>query len=126
MSRFVTRPAIPLPCIVAISTPCSAAIFRTSGDDFVRTRSSKELPLLRGDAAAGAAIGFGDGAERALDSLFGGGPPLVEDDEDAAAGVAAAGAVTAGAAAATAAPFSVSSLATTVCTATVSPSLTRI
>src|SRR5687767_15904713 len=45
MSRLVTRPAIPVPCIPAISTPCSAAILRTSGDDFVRTRSSKLLPL---------------------------------------------------------------------------------
>src|SRR2546423_12968412 len=51
MSRLVTRPATPVPCSDAMLTPCSAAILRTSGDDFVRTRSSKELPFPEFDAA---------------------------------------------------------------------------
>src|SRR6218665_3211733 len=41
-SLRVTRPAMPLPVMAASSTPCSAAILRTSGDDLVRTRSSNE------------------------------------------------------------------------------------
>ena len=44
MSRLVTRPWMPVPCIAAISMPCSAAILRTSGEDLVRSRSSKPLP----------------------------------------------------------------------------------
>src|SRR3954465_3951233 len=64
MSRFVTRPATPEPCNEAMLTPCSAAIFLTSGDDLVLTRSSKELPLPECDAAmAGAAGGCREGAE---------------------------------------------------------------
>src|SRR5207237_10107307 len=51
MSRLVTRPATPEPCSEAMFTPCSAAIFRTSGEDFVRTRSSNELPFPACDAA---------------------------------------------------------------------------
>ena len=46
MSRRVPRPATPLPSMPPISTPCSAAIFLTSGEDFVRTRSSNDLSLL--------------------------------------------------------------------------------
>src|SRR5213083_2558905 len=45
MSRLVTLPAMPLPCIPEISMPCSAAILRTSGDDLVRRRSSNEFPF---------------------------------------------------------------------------------
>src|SRR5690349_5096731 len=40
MSFFVTRPLTPVPSSFEISTPCSWAIFRTSGLDFVRRRSS--------------------------------------------------------------------------------------
>src|SRR6267143_5525541 len=40
MSCFVTLPAKPDPAIVEMSTRCSAAIFRTSGVDFLRRRSS--------------------------------------------------------------------------------------
>src|SRR2546423_7639091 len=58
MSRLVTRPATPEPCSDAMLTLCSAAIFLTSGDDFVRTRSSNELPLPECEAAmAGAVVG---------------------------------------------------------------------
>src|SRR2546423_14357175 len=58
MSRLVTRPATPEPCSDAMLTPCSAAIFLTSGDDFVRTRSSNELPLPECEAAmAGGGVG---------------------------------------------------------------------
>src|SRR2546426_4841836 len=39
-SCFVTRPANPVPGIVAMSNWCSAAILRTSGVDFLRSRSS--------------------------------------------------------------------------------------
>ena len=41
-SFLVTRPEIPLPLNAVMSTPCSAAIRLTSGDDFVRSRSSRE------------------------------------------------------------------------------------
>src|SRR4030095_5326634 len=98
MSRLVTRPAIPLPCRPAISIPCSAAIFRTSGEDLVRSRSSTDPPLPDGRAvgcnAAGVSAGFVGGplAAFAVDWLFGGGPPLA-----AVAGAAAAGADAAGA-----------------------------
>src|SRR2546423_14703325 len=51
MSLFVTRPATPDPCSDDMLTPCSAAILRTSGDDFVRTRSSNEFPLPECDVA---------------------------------------------------------------------------
>ena len=42
MSFFVTRPLIPVPSSCLMSTPCSSAILRTSGLDFVR-RSSAAL-----------------------------------------------------------------------------------
>src|SRR5919107_798277 len=40
MSFLVTRPANPVPGMALISTLCSAAIFRTSGVDLRRSRSS--------------------------------------------------------------------------------------
>src|SRR5215510_1114089 len=88
---------------------------RTSGDDFVRTRSSNDAPPpLDWTGEGGAAGGGADGAGA--------------DGAAAAAGAAAfAGAgAPAGAAAGTAALTSVSRRATTVCTATVWPSVTRI
>ena len=44
MSFLVTRPLRPVPSSPAISTPCSCAILRTSGLDFVR-RSSSAVPV---------------------------------------------------------------------------------
>src|SRR5688500_2563325 len=88
--------------------PCSAAILRTSGEDFVRSRSSMDPPLPPvAGAPPGVAVGAGavEGCEEpagfAIDSVFGGGPPAAAAiagaagaDPDAApdAGVAAAGA----------------------------------
>ena len=40
MSFFVTRPEMPVPFSCVMSTPCSFAILRTSGDERVRRRSS--------------------------------------------------------------------------------------
>src|SRR5712664_2237553 len=113
MSCLVTRPAYPLPGMREMSTLCSAAILRTSGVDFVRSRSSAvwtppPSPEGRtaGAAAAGAAFGvsgFGAG---------GGGAAAVDGSGFDGAGAAA--------------PFSVSSTATRVCTGTVCPSCTLI
>ena len=47
MSCFVTRPLIPVPLICWMSTLCSRAIRRTSGDDFWRRRSSSADRLVR-------------------------------------------------------------------------------
>jgi hypothetical protein len=61
--------------------PCSAAIFRTSGDDLVRSRSSIDSPLPAEDlpgVCGGMAVSRWRDARRragfAVDSLFGGGP----------------------------------------------------
>src|SRR5438046_9911641 len=56
MSFFVTRPETPEPWIWEMSTLFSAAILRTSGEDLVRRRSSREVTF------SGSAIGFGGGA----------------------------------------------------------------
>ena len=56
MSFLVTRPACPLPGTPAMSMPCSAAIFRTSGVDRRRSRSSAvsgPLPPVESATAAG-------------------------------------------------------------------------
>src|SRR5262247_3110423 len=45
MSFLVTRPEIPVPVRPAISTPCSAAILRTTGEDLVRSRSSRSVAV---------------------------------------------------------------------------------
>ncbi len=142
MSFLVTRPARPLPGMALRSRLCSAAIFRTSGVDLRRRRSSAvslpPLPPASGDrlGAAGAAgrlcaaaAGGGDAAALAAAGRAGaarsgaraGGGAGAADG----AGVAAAGGAGA-AVGATAAPASVSIVATTVCTATVWPSVTRI
>ena len=47
MSFLVTRPLRPVPSSLAISTPCSWAILRTSGLDFVRRSSSAVAVALR-------------------------------------------------------------------------------
>ena len=68
MSSLVTRPAIPVPWICAMSTLCSFAILRTSGDD--RSRIASSVPVCRaavpslvaGACAADAACCSGAGA----------------------------------------------------------------
>ena len=45
MSFFVTRPLIPVPSSDLMSMPCSSAILRTSGLDFVRRNSSAPVAL---------------------------------------------------------------------------------
>ena len=52
MSSLVTRPAMPVPWICVMSTLCSLAIFRTSGDDRSRIASSVE-PATRVGLQAG-------------------------------------------------------------------------
>src|SRR6185437_1788236 len=125
-SRLVTRPAMPLPLRPVMSTPCSAAILRTSGDDLERSLPSKEsaggamplpLPLPCGGRAGAA------GADATAAALAAG--AAVPADTVAATGAAATG-EPAAAVAAMGAPFSVSIRATSVWTATVFPSGTRI
>src|SRR5580704_6201 len=111
MSRFVTRPAIPEPLNDPSSIPCSAAILRTRGDDLVRTRSSNDAPLPLPTAAGAAATDLAATAGAGVAAGVPAGAP--------------AGAP-AGTAAGTAADTSVSMRATTVWTATVEPSPTRI
>src|SRR5207302_2790013 len=67
MSFFVTRPETPVPSSWVVSTLFSLAILRTSGDDFVRRRSSNEAMVssslvdgASGEAASGGA-GWGAG-----------------------------------------------------------------
>src|SRR5689334_15214586 len=70
MSCLVTRPAIPVPGIWRMSTLCSAAILRTTGDERV-WRSSSGVMSARGFSSAGGDGGGGgagagagaDGAE---------------------------------------------------------------
>ena len=107
MSCLVTLPALPVPSISAMSTPCSSAILRTTGVDLVRrlssASSSRGIPALGVAGGAGAA-GAGGAASAG------------------AAGVS----VFAGAGgAAFASPLS-PILATTVLISTVSPSSTTI
>src|SRR5262245_37670961 len=49
MSFFVTRPEIPVPVSEAMSTLFSCAIRRTSGEERVRIRSSREAAPVGGD-----------------------------------------------------------------------------
>ena len=65
MSFLVTRPLMPVPSSCLISTPCSSAIFRTSGLDFVRRKSSAVAPPLPGWVA-----GFAPPASLLLTSGF--------------------------------------------------------
>ena len=110
MSSRVTRPPAPEPVTRAMSTPCSAAIFRTSGVERVLSRSSRvSSPPAAGAGGAGAGAGAaGAGASEAGGARSG-----------AASGAGAAGASD------TAADASVSMRATIVLTSTVSPSCTR-
>src|SRR5579859_3831878 len=78
MSFFVTRPETPEPWIREMSTLFSAAILRTSGEDFVRRRSSSEatfsaLSRRTADSAVrvgGGAAGLGGAGDGA--AAFGG------------------------------------------------------
>ena len=83
MSCFVTRPAMPVPGTLLMSTLCSAAILRTTGDERV-WRSSSTLISALGFSAEGAEVGGGGD---------GGGAGGVVSDGPAAlgAGVAAGG-----------------------------------
>ena len=89
-------------------TPCSAAIFRTSGDDFVFTRSSSVAtpPAGAGEAAGGA--GGGPGTAGVAGAEAGGaaasGAAAGAAASGAAAGAEASGAAVSGAAAGAAAP----------------------
>ena len=58
MSCLVTRPAIPVPGTARMSTLCSAAILRTTGDERV-CRSSSAVMSARGLSAGGGAGGVG-------------------------------------------------------------------
>src|SRR5438132_3311250 len=113
MSCLVTRPAKPVPGMVAMSTWCSAAILRTRGVDLRRRRSSAvsapspfgaattappEAAGARWAAATGCAVGAAAGTRWAAAE----GAPVV------------------------AALLSVSITATSVCTGTVCPSWTLI
>src|SRR5207237_1266362 len=51
MSFLVTRPLMPVPSSCLMSMPCSSAILRTSGLDFVRRNSSAVAPALPLDVA---------------------------------------------------------------------------
>ena len=125
MSSFVTRPAIPVPKIREISTLCSLAILRTSGDDRCRTTSSIEVGVAECWGAAGDCAGVG--------ACFGSSRSAADERAPSACGEAAGDCGTGpggcgvfaawpAAALSTAGPMT----ATTLLTGTVSPSLTRI
>jgi hypothetical protein len=94
MSCFVTRPAIPVPGIWRMSTLCSAAILRTTGDERV-WRSSSGVMSARGFSGAGAGAGADGGRDEAsvAGAAFVAGGGVVA----AAAGLGGAGAGGAGA-----------------------------
>src|SRR2546425_6321743 len=103
-----------------ISTLCSAAIFRTSGVDFVRRRCSAVCTppspsVGRPDGRAAGAAATGAGAACDASGLGAGGAERGGAAAFGASGFAGAG---------TAAPASVSRTPTTVCTGTVCPCCT--
>ena len=68
MSSLVTRPAMPVPWICEMSTLCSFAIFRTSGDERCRRRVLDRLIAgVRLDGAAAAPDGGRRGGSRSPD-----------------------------------------------------------
>ena len=144
MSCLVTRPPIPVPAMSRMSSWCSAAIFRTTGDERVR-RSSSAVISERGLSAAGSAGAVAAGASAAgaggaaagagwVCSAGGASPSIRYSTGGGAAAGAAAGTFAArsggsGAAAAGAgavASFSAAITPTTLFTATVVPGATRI
>src|SRR4051812_48418602 len=91
MSFLVTRPLIPVPSRREMSMPCSRAILRTSGLDFVRRNSSAVCSRsLAADAdveacgcpVAGCAVGFSSGFACCAEG--GGGPATGDCGADAA------------------------------------------
>src|ERR1051325_2144306 len=128
MSFLVTRPLRPVPSSLEISTPCSCAILRTRGLDFVRRRSSTVAAVpsfcsagFSAGAGGGGGVGFawtgGGGGGAGVGAAAGGG------GGGGAIGCAGFSSTTfAAGASAVAAPLP-SSTATTVFTSTVSPSL---
>jgi hypothetical protein len=91
MSCFVTRPAIPVPGTLLMSTLCSAAILRTTGDDRV-CRSSSGVISARGFSAGGGAAACGRAGAGAVGAALAGvGGVLARlDANDDAVGVAGA------------------------------------
>src|SRR3989442_15129084 len=65
MSFLVTRLWIPVPSRPLISTPCSEAILRTSGDDRWRIRSSNDVTVPPSPVDASSGEGRGEGAAAA-------------------------------------------------------------
>src|ERR1043165_8891884 len=129
MSFLVTRPLRPVPSSLEMSTPCSCAILRTRGLDFVRRRSST-VAAVPSFCSAGFSAGAGGGGGVGF-SWTGGGDGGAVDGGGAACGGGGGGATGcagfssttfAAGASAVAAPVP-SSTATTVFTSTVSPSL---
>src|SRR5215217_2879125 len=72
MSFLVTRPLRPVPSSCEISTPCSCAILRTSGLDFVR-RNSSAVAALPSVFSTGFSAGGGGGGGGAAACGGGGG-----------------------------------------------------
>ncbi len=62
MSCLVTRPEMPLPGTAAMSTPCSAAILRTTGDERCWRSSSAVISALGFSGAAGTGVDRAAGA----------------------------------------------------------------
>src|SRR6266545_3208248 len=123
MSSFVTRPPRPVPWIAEISTLCSEAIFRTSGDDFCRLSSSLDVSAPDGEASASSSVFARACPERSEAAVEGACPELCEAPVEGAcpelgeAPVEGSGDFTS---------LAVPIVATTLLTATVSPSLTLI
>src|SRR5262245_48929800 len=130
MSCLVTRPPIPDPEICEMSTLCSFAILRTSGEDLCLSPSA--AIDAEGAAATGAAGGLGRRTPEALVVDGGGGVSIVAPGTPVASAASETfvllapddpfAPVAAGAATSPAAPM----VATTLLTGTVSPSFTEI
>src|ERR1700693_1847734 len=76
MSFFVTRLWMPVPSSCVMSTACSEAIFRTSGEERRRIRSSIDSTLPPCCGAAGGGAGAGGGRRGFPLRLLGGGGSL--------------------------------------------------
>src|ERR1051325_5579757 len=125
MSFLVTRPLRPVPSSFEMSTPCSCAILRTNGLDFVRRSSSAvgAVPsLFSAGFSTGGGGGGGGGAGLACTG-GGGGGGAAAGGGGGATGCAGLASITFAAGASAVAVPSPSSTATTVLTSTVSPSL---
>ena len=94
MSDFVTRPEMPVPGTWRMSTLCSAAILRTTGDERV-WRSSSGVMSARGFSDVGA--GAGAGADGGRDPAGDAGAAVVAGAGGVAAGAGLGGAGAGGA-----------------------------